>query len=72
VNFLVQYRFVFVIALLAVAAWLVTDRARLPPVLGGIGRVLRGKSPSAKLPLPAWRRLLAFLLVVAAFLVAAA
>jgi hypothetical protein len=40
VSVLLQYRFVFVIALLAVAAALLTDRNRLPLALRGLRRTL--------------------------------
>ncbi len=66
-----QYRFVFVIALLAVAAVLVTDRNRLPVVLRGLRRMLGGsKPPSENVPVSRSRRLLALVLVLAAFVLA--
>ena len=69
---LLQYRFVFVIALLAVAAVLVTDRNRLPVVLRGLRRTLGGSSkpPSENVPVSRSRRLLALVLVLAAFVLA--
>ena len=67
-----QYRFVFVVALLAVAAVLVTDRNRLPVVLRGLRRVLGGSSkpPGKNVPVSRSRRLLALVLVLAAFVLA--
>ena len=60
-----QYRFVFVVALLAGAAVLVTDRNRLPVVLRGLRRTLGGSStpPSENVPVSRSRRLLALVLV---------
>ena len=67
-----QYRFVFVVALLAVAAVLVTDRNRLPVVLRGLRRTLGGpsKPPGKNVPVSRSRRLLALVLVLAAFVLA--
>lgn len=72
-SVLLQYRFVLVIALLAAAVALLTDRARLPLALRGLRRVL-GKGASAREdscpPVSQARRIVAFSLVVLAFLVA--
>ena len=72
-SVLLQYRFVVVIALLAVAAALLTDSARLPLALRGLHRVL-GKGARAhedsRLPISRTRRLVAFALVTLAFLLA--
>ena len=66
-----QYRFVFVVALLAVAAVLATDRNRLPIALRGLRRALGGSSPPGeRLPVSRGRRLLALVLVLAAFVLA--
>ena len=69
---LLQYRFVLVIALLAVAAALATDPARLPLALRGLRRVLGGaRADGERRPsVSRGRRVAAFALVVLAFLVA--
>ncbi len=69
-SLLLQYRFVFVIGLLAIAAALVTDRTRLPLALRGLKRVIGGSQSPSGGRLPLWRRLLAFAIVLAAFLIA--
>ena len=72
-NHLLQYRFVFVIALLAIAAALLTDRTRLPLALRGIRRTLGGgdkQAPVSRTPISRTRRVVAFSLVVLAFLLA--
>ena len=63
-------RVLAVIALLVVAACLATPPGRLPLALRGIRRMLRrdlgiGETP-AQTKAPVWRRILAFLLVLAA------
>ena len=72
-----RYRFVAVIALLGFAAMLVTAKGRLPLALRGIRKILRkdaGRPAEAPettaAAIPAWRRGLAFVLVLLAFLVA--
>ncbi|MGN0852455.1 MAG: hypothetical protein ACI4Q3_03665 [Kiritimatiellia bacterium] len=70
-----QFRFVIVVALLGIAAALLTDRTRLPLALRGLKRVLgkdAGLSPQTdrKRSVSPLRRLLAFALVLAAFVVA--
>ena len=70
---LLQYRFIVVIALLAVAAALATDPARLPLALRGLRRVLGGGARTdgeRRPPVSRGRRIAAFALVVLAFLVA--
>ena len=73
-----QYRFVVVIAILGIAAALATEKGRLPLALRGMKRVLQRDagvvepSAQAKKGVPLWKRLLAFVLVVLAFLVAVA
>ena len=69
-----QYRFVFVVALLLIAAVLATDKNRLPIALRGLRRVLGGSSkpPGENVPVSRSRRLLAFVLVLAAFVLAVA
>jgi len=64
-----------VVALLGAAAVLATPPGRLPLALRGIRRVLRRDAESngpqdESVRAPAWRRLLAFALVVAAALLA--
>ena len=72
-RMLLEYRFVFVIALLAVAVALVADRNRLPLALRGVRRALGGSvSAERRQPVSRWRRLLALTLVLAAFLLAVA
>lgn len=73
-SVLLQYRFVVVIALLAIAAALLTDRSRLPLALRGLRRTLEGGSlpSSARQPISRTRRMAAFSLVVLAFLLAVA
>ena len=66
------YRFIPVVALLGLAAFLLVDKSKLPLALRGLKRVLGGAAPpeASAPPVPAWKRLLAFLLVVLAFLLA--
>ena len=66
---LLQYRFVLVIALLAIAAALLRNRNGLPLALRGIRHVTGGPSASPQ-PVSRLRRTFAFLLVVLAFAVA--
>ena len=74
-SVLLQCRFVLVIALLAIAAALLTDRARLPLALRGLRRVLGKGAPAredSRPPVSLARRLVALSLVVLAFLLAVA
>ena len=69
------YRFIPVIALLGAAAALATPRGRLPLALRGLKKTLQGDagradSAAQSEPVAGWRKCAAFLLVVAAFLVA--
>lgn len=64
-------RMLAVVALVCVAAALLTPRDRLPPALRGLRRLLRRASaPEERAPVaPPWKRALAFALVLlAAFL----
>jgi hypothetical protein len=71
VSVLLQYRFVLVIALLAIAAALLADSARLPLVLRGLQRAVgKGARADSSKPISTMRRIIAFALVVLAFLVA--
>ena len=72
-SVLLQYRFVLVVALLAIAAALLTDRNRLPLVLRGLRRVVGGgvRTDSPR-PVSRMRRIVAFSLVMLAFLLAVA
>ena len=74
-----QYRFVVVIAILGIAAVLATEKGKLPLALRGMKRVLQkdagvqtSSSSQTRAGVPLWKRLLAFALVVLAFLIAVA
>ena len=75
-ELLYRYRFVLVIALLVFAALLATEKGRLPLALRGLKRVLRkdlgGAAPVEPDPpgVSARKRLIAFVLVLAAFVIA--
>lgn len=69
---LYQYRFILVIALVLVAAALCTKKGRLPLALRGVRKILRRDAGQPDAPeevrdVPVWKRLLAFVLVLAAF-----
>ena len=67
------YRFIPVVALLGLAAFLLVDKSKLPLALRGLRKVLGNAAPSAPdgvPPVPAWKRLLAFVLILVAFLIA--
>ena len=68
------YRFVPVVALLLMAVMLLVDKSKLPLALRGLKKVLGHAAPTATSstvpPVPVWKRLLAFVLVLAAFLLA--
>ena len=71
-----QYRFVAVVALLGVAAVLAMEKGRLPLALRGIRKMMRRDAGDGaargdgRMGVPAWRRALAFALVLAAFAIA--
>ena len=74
-----QYRFVVVIALLGLAAALATEKGKLPLALRGLKKTLRRdagvREPTADARhagVPVWKRLVALVLCVLAFVVAAA
>lgn len=71
-----QYRFVAVIAILGIAAALATEKGRLPLALRGMKRMLQrdagASEQQTRKAVPLWKRLLAFALVVLAFVVAVA
>lgn len=74
-----QYRFVVVIAILGIVAVLATEKGRLPLALRGMKCVLQkdagvqtSSSSQTQAGVPLWKRLLAFVLVVLAFLIAVA
>ena len=67
------YRFIPVVLLLGIAAFLLVDKSKLPLALRGLKKVLGTAAPAAPRdapPVPAWKRLLAFALILAAFLLA--
>ena len=66
------YRFIPVVLLLALAVWLLVDKSRLPLALRGLGKMLGARMTVASASIaavPPWKRLLAFVLVVVAFLI---
>lgn len=72
-----QFRFVLVIALIGVACALLTEKGRLPLALRGLRRTLRRDAgqpdtPEAPRGVPAWKRGLAFVLILLAFGIAVA
>ena len=70
-NMLGPYRFIPVVLLLGGAAALLTDPAKLPVALRGVGRLFgRTSENSAAHRVRPWRRWLAFCLVLAAFVIA--
>ena len=66
------WRFIPVVALLGVAAYLLVDKSKLPLALRGLKKVLGTAAPSASPapPVPVWKRLLAFALILIAFVLA--
>lgn len=70
---LTAYRFIPVVALLGLAAFLLADRSRPPLALRGLKKMLgsAGRPPEgASTPVPLWKRLLAFGLCLIAFFLA--
>lgn len=72
-----QWKFVLVIAMLAASALMATERNKLPLALRGLKKILDSQNGNDKKsdtqnggPVPAWRRLLAFLIVILALVVA--
>ena len=65
-------RVIAVVALLCVAAAICTPRGRLPLVLRGLKRTLGAKKSAAEdgEKVPSWRKMLGFLCVVAAVILA--
>ena len=66
------YRFIPVVLLLVFAAWLLVDKSKLPLALRGLGKMLGTRMTVASTSIaavPPWKRLLAFVLVVVAFLI---
>ena len=67
------YRFIPVVFLLVVAAMLLTDKSKLPLALRGLGKLLGTRMSAAAASaasVPPWKRMLAFALIVLAFLLA--
>ena len=66
------WRFIPVVALLGFAAYLLVDKSKLPLALRGLKKVLGTAAPSASpaSPIPVWKRLLAFALILIAFVLA--
>ena len=67
------YRFIPVVLLLGIAAFLLVDKSKLPLALRGLKKVLGNAAPAASgdaPPVPAWKRWLAFTLILVAFLLA--
>ena len=66
------YRFIPVVLLLGFAAWLLVDKSKLPLALRGLNKMLGTRMTVASTSIaavPPWKRLLAFVLVVVAFLI---
>ena len=67
------WRFIPVVALLGVAAYLLVDKSKLPLALRGLKKVLGNAASDAAHgapPVPAWKRWLAFALILIAFALA--
>ena len=67
------WRFIPVVLLLGIAAYLLVDKSKLPLALRGLKKALgtvAPPSPSTTPPVPVWKRLLAFFLILIAFLLA--
>ena len=67
------YRFIPVVILLVLAAMLLTDKSKLPLALRGLGKMLGTRmtvAAASAAAVPRWKRLLAFALIVLAFLLA--
>ena len=67
------YRFIPVVLLLGIAAFLLVDKSKLPLALRGLKKVLGNAAPAVPgdaPPVPAWKRWLAFALILVAFLLA--
>ena len=59
-----------VVVLLGTAAAFATPKGRLPLAIRGIGRMLGRRADAGAEPVPAWRRIVAFLLALAAAAIA--
>ncbi len=66
------YRFIPVVVLLGAAAALLTDYSKLPIAVRGLNKIMGKPSGGAVHKVAAWRRWLAFVLLVLAFVIAIA
>ena len=69
-HLLYQLRFIPVIVLLGVAAALLRRKGQPPIALKGLKRILDGSKTPREEPVPLYRRLLAFVCVLAALVLA--
>ena len=70
IHLLYQLRFIPVIVLLGVAAALLRRKGQPPLALKGLKRVLDGSKKPSEEPVPLYRRLLAFVCVLVALVLA--
>lgn len=71
VEIVALVRVVIVIGLVVFAAVLATPKNKIPLALRGLARILGRPQPSgAEIAVPFWKKLVAFLLVIVAFILA--